>query len=73
MNCFNTSVLRKTCKFEIKSEYKSAAPPEFWFGGGNSLVARPRRGSGGAEPPGLQKILKISKKFLKKIAIYELF
>ena len=39
----------------------AAAPPGIRFGG-NIL------GGPGAEPPGRQKILKISKKFLKKIA-----
>ena len=42
--------------------------------GGNILGGRPRRGSGGgAEPRGRQKISKISKKFLKKIAKMDYF
>ena len=52
-----------------------AAPPGFRFGGGDILGGRPRRGSGGGAPPppGRQKMLKISKKFLKKIAKNWLF
>ena len=52
---------------------KPATPPGFRLGG-NILWGRPRRGlGGGGGAPRRQKNLKISKKFLKKIAKNGLF
>ena len=45
----------------------SAAPPGFLFFLGNSLGARPNRGSGGRSPSGAWEFSKICKSFLKKI------
>ena len=52
----------------IKGTAQSAAPPGFRFGGGNILVGRPGRGSGGRNPPDEGKFSKICKKnFLRKL------